>query len=236
MAGSLYGLRTNLSFRRFLIELNLQVDFLKDWIDTHGRRDYFSSLHRYQDQRTPQIIIDILLLEDRRFYNHRGAEVRSIPRGIKRRIKYGRFGGVSTIDQLLVRTCTMRTGRTMGRKTREVCLAILLNLHCSKKEILHAFVNSAYFGPRLNGADSAAKIIFGAKAVELEREYSAFIASLLPYPLPSKISRDLRRMGPCNHPSELLQNYMQTNPWWVERVAARMSYVQDLRLRYSKVF
>lgn len=233
MPGNSSNFRTNLSLRRLLIDLNLQIDLLKGWVISHGRDDFYSTLNLSNEYCQSQLVIDILLLEDRRFFYHRGIELRALPRGFKRRLSYGKFGGISTIDQLLVRTCTMRSQRTIRRKTREILLALLLNLHCSKAEILCSFINSAYFGPRLNGADTAALTIFGVSAAELRNEYSAFIASLLPYPIPLNVSRDLRERGPWKHPKDLLEFYSQSNPWWTQRINARMRYVERLRFKYS---
>ncbi|MBO9456116.1 transglycosylase domain-containing protein [Paracoccus sp. R12_1] len=227
--------RSNLSLRRTLIELNTQVDHLKDWIALNGSSDSFSSLSKSFEDRDhlPQVVFDILVLEDRRFFKHRGAEFRSIPRGLKRRVRTGKIGGTSTIDQLLVRTCIQRSERTFARKARETLLALLINLHCGKDEIALSFVNSAYFGSRMYGADSASILLFGLQAIQLRGDYSAFVASLLPYPVPVNVSKFVRTVHSFSHPFDLLRAFEVSNPWWVGRVRARMEYLKDLRPKYS---
>jgi hypothetical protein len=235
---NLTDIRSSVSLRRFLIDLNVQLDLIKSWTDQNGNRDHYTSLtcDYFIHKRLPQVVIDILLLEDRRFFRHHGFELRSIARGAKRWWRYGKLGGVSTIDQLLVRTVLKRTERTAARKAREVTLAVLLNLHFSKYTILMAFSNCAYFGPSLNGADTAAIVIFGSRANQLDHDQSAFIASLLPYPLPKNIKSSLLSKGPRSSPDEILNNFESSNPWWVSRVRLRMAYLEDLRVKYSGAF
>ncbi|WP_304614851.1 biosynthetic peptidoglycan transglycosylase [Paracoccus sp. (in: a-proteobacteria)] len=230
-------LRNGLSLRKFLIGMNEDLDVLTSWVRQHGLADWHSSIDAtyIQSKDRPPVVTDILILEDRKFFSHRGFEVRAIARGAKRRFVYGKFGGISTIDQLLVRTCFKRSERTISRKGREIILAYILNMHQSKGEILAAFVNSAYFGPRLNGVDTAAEVIFGCRACDLSDNKSALIASLLPYPLPANIFLDLRRKGPAPSSEEILLKYDLSNPWWVSRIKMRMSYVTQLRAKYSEV-
>lgn len=235
---NLMNIKSNLSIRRLLIDLNIQLDFIKSWTQSNGDYDNHTSLtYEYlASGRLPQVVVDILLLEDRRFFRHRGFEMRSIPRGFKRWWRYGRLGGVSTIDQLLVRTILKRTERTAARKVREAALAVLLNLHLTKYTILMAYANCAYFGPRLNGADTASLVIFGVSANELNGDQSAFISSLLPYPLPINISKTLREEGAKRNSIEILDMFQSSNPWWVSRMRRRMAYLDGLRFKYSKVF
>lgn len=231
---SLDDIRSSLSLRRFLIELNVQMDAVNKWTEENGTKDHFSSLnHEYFiNDKLPLIVTDILHLEDRRFFRHRGFEMRAIARGLKRYLRYRKLGGVSTIDQLLVRTYLQRRERTLARKLREITLAVLLNFHQTKYEILIAFVNCAYFGPGLNGADTTAEVIFGKRARDLNQDQSAFVASLLPYPLPQNIKIELRKYGPADHSDEILDKYAESNPWWVSRIKKRMEYLAVLRLKH----
>lgn len=229
--------RSSFSIRRALIEMNTQMDQIKDWTDQNSIDDYYSGLRIWDwSSGIPDIILDILLLEDRQFFRHRGFELRAIPRGLKRKIRYGKVGGVSTIEQLLVRTYLQRTERTLYRKAREILFAHILNFHRSKKQILVAFVSCAYFGPSLNGAETASKVIFGLPACCLSEDRSAFIASLLPYPLPRNVVLEVRTQGPFSNASDILDRYRTSNPWWVGKIEARMSYLNKLRVSCSGAF
>ena len=227
-------MKLTLSVRKFLITLNVQLDALKDWCSENGANDCYSSLRcqQFEMGAPPQIVLDILLLEDRTFFRHKGFELRSIPRGFKRRICYGRFGGVSTIEQLLVRTYLQRRERTFRRKAREVLMAVLLNFHLTKDQILLAFINCAYFGYGLNGADTASIVISKKDAKMLNSEESAFVASLLPYPLPRNIAKILRENNSVTTPRNILETFQMANPWWTTKVDQRMTYLRGLRVRH----
>lgn len=227
--------RNNLSLKKLLIRLNVHLDEILRWIDEYYSRD-FSFFLSDSDEIMPNQIEDILLLEDRRYFLHRGFEMRAIPRGIKRYITYGKFGGTSTIEQLLVRTCTGRRERAVSRKINEILFAVLINLHRSKEEILIAYVNSAYFGPNMHGIIEASEFLFSTPPSDLTPEQSAFIASLLPYPLPPNIYHSMSGRDIVSSPEEILQLFQSSNPWWTDRVHKRMAYLVSLRLIKKEVF
>jgi membrane carboxypeptidase/penicillin-binding protein len=58
----------------------------------------------------------VLVLEDRRFFSHRGFDLQSAIREVSRAIAVQPHGGASTIDMQLVRTATGYRQRTIGRK------------------------------------------------------------------------------------------------------------------------
>ncbi|SFN61017.1 Transglycosylase [Cohaesibacter marisflavi] len=227
--------RNNLSLKKLLIRLNVDLDELLNWIDQYYSVDSSFFLSE-EDKIIPEQIHDILLLEDRRYFLHLGFELRSLPRGLKRYITYGKFGGTSTIEQLLVRTCTGRRERTVSRKIREIIFAAIINLHRSKEEILLAYINSAYFGPNMHGIIKASKFLFDTAPSNLTPEQSAFIASLLPYPLPPNIYYSVSDRDVFSSPEEILQLFQSSNPWWTSRVHKRMDYLASLRLTKKEVF
>ncbi|MWD30054.1 hypothetical protein E0K89_021490 [Aquicoccus sp. SCR17] len=216
----------------------IELDEYREWTDFHGQRDRYSSVSRglFLGGTLPMVAADILILEDRRFFKHRGAELRAVPRALRRWLVYGRLGGISTVEQQLVRIIRRRRERTWRRKGGELFFAVLINFHRSKLDILLAYLNCSYFGPHLNGVDTASLICFGMPARELSPDKSAFIASLLPYPMPSKVSAALRHDGPANDPFEIFEAAASTHPWWVKRIKMRMRYLEDLRPRYSKLY
>ena len=211
---------------------------MKEWCAENGSSDFRSSItiSYLQSGTFNQTVLDILLLEDRKFFEHRGFEIQAIPRGLRRLFVYKKFGGISTVDQLLVRTYLNRRERTVRRKSKEILLATLLNFHVEKADILLAFINSAYFGFGLNGADAAANLIFKRPAVYLTEEQSAFVASLLPYPLPRSIYYLLRGTEIIMEPNEIFSHAIVTNPWWTQRIKGRIEYLKTLRAKNLEVF
>src|SRR5205085_11121649 len=68
--------------------------------------------------------------------------------------------GGSTITQQLARMLYLSPDRTLKRKVQEAALALWLERQLSKEEILARYLNTAYFGANVYGADTAAKRYF----------------------------------------------------------------------------
>ncbi|WP_366525123.1 biosynthetic peptidoglycan transglycosylase [uncultured Roseibium sp.] len=229
--------RSNASLKRPLITTALDIESVKQWIAEHGHNDHDSSITFHVSETSlPRIAIDVLLLEDRQFFKHRGFEFRSIPRGFKRYYKVGKIGGISTIEQQLVRTIRNRRERKISRKLSEISLATLINFHFSKVAILLTYLNSVYFGPHMNGVDTASLVVFGKRAIELEDRESAFISCLLPTPMPRNVAKYLRNSGPITAYEHLFDQFLDDNPWWVSSMKTRIEVLNIARTKYSGLF
>jgi membrane peptidoglycan carboxypeptidase len=125
-----------------------------------------------------------LVLEDRRFFQHQGIDLRSCVREVFRAITFRRHGGASTIDMQLVRTATGYRERTVRRKLYEMLLAWLLQFRYSKIVILRSYLACAFFGSHLTGADKAARKLFNRSANDLSLDEAAVVAAMLVYPRP----------------------------------------------------
>jgi penicillin-binding protein 1A len=125
-----------------------------------------------------------IALEDRRFFGHIGVDGRSVVREVMRALMLRRHGGFSTIDMQFVRTATGFRQHTIGRKIYEVILAIALQSRCGKRSILSSYLECAYFGTGLTGANAAAQKLFGKKADQLDLHQAAIVAAMLACPRP----------------------------------------------------
>src|SRR5947209_1034503 len=125
----------------------------------------------------------IVAIEDRRFYQHPGIDLRGLARAAMRDAAAGgtREGG-STITQQLVRMLYLSQERSLKRKVQEAILALWLEAHLSKEEILTTYLNTAYFGAGVYGADAAAKRYFGKAAKDLTLTEAAMLAGLVRAP------------------------------------------------------
>jgi membrane carboxypeptidase/penicillin-binding protein len=186
--------------------------------------------HRYPSLFFSYVLTDyektVLLLEDRRFFLHNGIDTRCVPRALRRLLRHGRLGGVSTIEQQLVRTILNYRERTLRRKAQEVFLAMALSYRESKTDLLRAYLNMAYHGYGLVGCDNAALLLFGKVAVALDREEGALIASLLVYPLPKQIREDPGMIGtlPAASATDFLDASGRVAPNWTRNVRRRSAY------------
>ncbi len=136
----------------------------------------------------PTHLVDaILTIEDRRFYEHYGLDVRRIVGAFVRNVEAGRVvQGGSTITQQLVKNLYLSPERTLARKLREAAMAVLLELGHSKQEILEAYLNEAYLGQRgtvsIHGFGEAARHYFGKDVADVSLGESALLAGLIRAP------------------------------------------------------
>ncbi|MGK2914124.1 MAG: penicillin-binding protein 1B [Porticoccaceae bacterium] len=99
-------------------------------------------------EELPPYLADALVaVEDRDFYSHSGVSPKSILRALVSNVQAGKIAqGGSTITQQLVKNFYLNQDRSLMRKMLEATMAMLLELHYSKVEILEAYVNEIYFG------------------------------------------------------------------------------------------
>jgi penicillin-binding protein 1A len=134
----------------------------------------------------------IIAIEDRHFYNHGGFYLPSLLRAAFRNLLAGsaREGG-STISQQLARMMYLSPERRFKRKVQEAILTFWLEHHLDKPEILTRYLNTAYFGAGVYGADAAAKRYFGKTAKELSLAEAAMLAGLVRAPSALAPNRNL---------------------------------------------
>ncbi|MGY5885178.1 transglycosylase domain-containing protein [Modestobacter lacusdianchii] len=156
----------------------------------------------YTNNRTPvtpdqvsdvmkQALVDI---EDSRFYQHNGLDVEGTMRALVKNIAAGQVEeGGSTLTQQLVKQTLLQTAdtpeereaaddQTVGRKLREVRLALALEETYSKDEILTRYLNIAYFGAGAYGIQAAAQKYFSVNAIDLTLPQAAVLAGLVQSP------------------------------------------------------
>ncbi len=123
-----------------------------------------------------QAIIDV---EDNRFYEHSGIDLRSIARALWVDIKGGGYiEGASTITQQLARNVLLTQKKAITRKIQEVFLAMSIERNYTKDEILERYLNQIYFGHNAYGVEAAARVYFGRSVSELQLHQIALLAGL----------------------------------------------------------
>ena len=144
--------------------------------DLHGENLHLNEL--------PKTLIDaVLATEDRRFYRHFGIDLVGLARAAWVDLKTGSpVQGGSTITQQLAKNLFLNPDRTLLRKAQEAVLALWLERHYSKDQILEAYLNRMYFGASAYGVDAAAWRYFGKSARNLDLGESAMLAGLLRAP------------------------------------------------------
>ncbi len=141
----------------------------------------------------PHVKKAFLAAEDVRFYQHYGVDPRAIARAVWANVT-GSFGeqGGSTITQQLVKNCFLSFDKTLKRKIQEAFLAIQVERHYAKDEILQMYLNWVYFGEGAYGIEAAARTYFGKSVSELDLSEAATLAGLLKGPSIYSPYRDLQ--------------------------------------------
>jgi penicillin-binding protein 1A len=122
----------------------------------------------------------IVAVEDKRFYEHNGVDLRGIFRALWQDIRsQSVVEGGSTITQQYVKNAYSRNDVTIGRKVREAALAWQLTQRWSKDRILTAYLNTVYYGNGAYGILQAARTYFhGKSAAELTLPEAALLAGI----------------------------------------------------------
>ncbi len=132
----------------------------------------------------PSLIQTLLAVEDRSFYEHHGIDLRAIARAAWANLRARAVvQGASTITQQLVKNFFLSPERTLWRKANEALMALLVELHYDKDEILQAYLNEIYLGQRgqysIHGFGLAARFYFGRPVQQLDLAQQATLIGLV---------------------------------------------------------
>jgi penicillin-binding protein 1A len=121
----------------------------------------------------------IVAVEDKRFYQHRGVDLRGIARAVWADISSKSVvQGGSTITQQFVKNSCVTSKRTISRKLKEAALAWQLEQRWKKDRILTAYLNTIYFGNGAYGIQRAAQTYFNTTASRLDLAQAALLAGI----------------------------------------------------------
>ena len=138
----------------------------------------------------------VVAIEDKRFFEHNGVDPTGIMRAVVNNVTGGPLEGASTLTQQYVRNSLIEAGRqagdeelidsaretTVGRKLREISLALAVEKQMSKEEVLHGYLNIAQFGPSQYGVEAAAQHYFSISAADLDANQAALLAGITQSP------------------------------------------------------
>src|SRR5205823_10472563 len=142
-------------------------------LDSSGK--VFATIRAPQDQEPvssaaiPTVMKDaVVAAEDERFFAHSGVVPLAVLRAFWRDVTGAHLQGGSTITQQYVKNVYTGSERTALRKLREASLAIRLEQHLSKDEILTRYLNTLYLGNGAAGVQAASKYYFGVPVQDLD--------------------------------------------------------------------
>lgn len=122
--------------------------------------------------------------EDKNFYTDPGFSVSGMARAMFNNVKESDLtgSGGSGITQQLVKNNLLTSEKSYLRKYQELSMAVAIERHYSKDQILELYLNSVYFGNDSFGIEMAAQTYFGKSAKDLDLAESAMLIGILPAP------------------------------------------------------
>jgi len=195
------------TFLLFLLSVNLgfvlskaasalpNVKVLSEWHPYETTRIYdknstlIANIHGDEDRVvvplkdiSPNIQRAVMAIEDNRFYQHNGVDMRGTLRAASANIRGDDVQGGSTLTQQLVKNLFLTPERALTRKIAEALLAMRVERHYDKNKILEMYLNQVYWGNQSYGIEKAARRYFHHSARDLTIGESAMLAGLLKAP------------------------------------------------------
>lgn len=171
------------SEKDWLKRADLAVTFLDRYGVEVGQRgikhDDAVPLEEYPDY----LVKAVLATEDRRFYEHFGIDVIGTARALTVNARSsGVVQGGSSITQQLAKNLFLSNERTVTRKINEAFLALWLEHHLTKREILKLYLDRVYMGGGTFGIQAAAEFYFGKSVKDVTLAEAAMLAGLFKAP------------------------------------------------------
>ena len=132
----------------------------------------------------PLLPAALIAVEDHDFERHPGIDPRAILRALWVDLRAGEVEqGGSTLTQQLVKSYFLDNERTFGRKAREAIMALALESHFDKADLMNAYINEIYLGQdgdrAIHGFGLASRFYFGKPLGELEPDEIALLVALV---------------------------------------------------------
>ncbi|MEO0005573.1 MAG: biosynthetic peptidoglycan transglycosylase, partial [candidate division WOR-3 bacterium] len=145
----------------------------------------------------PHLVRGVVAVEDKRFYSHWGIDLIRVGGSIVANILHPQnLQGASTITQQLARSMFLTPKRNLARKLKEMILAVELERHYSKEEILEMYLNQVWFGGSVYGVAAASERYFGKHVARLNPVECATLGAMIANPTV---------YSPYHHPDNLLR-------------------------------
>jgi penicillin-binding protein 1B len=140
-------------------------------------------------------------VEDRKFDTHHGVDPLAMLRAAWVNVRAGQIEqGGSTLTQQLVRSYFLSSRQTLSRKLREAVMAMALDAHFSKADLMNAYINEIFLGQdgdrAIHGFGLASQFYFGKPLGELELSEVALLVAVV---------RGPSYYDPRRHPDRALQ-------------------------------
>jgi penicillin-binding protein 1A len=184
------------------------VTFLDRYGNVVGHRGIIHEDSVPIDELPDHLVKAVLATEDRRFFEHFGIDFLGLFRAM---VTNAQAGGVvqggSTLTQQLAKNLFLSNERSIDRKIKEAFLALWIETHMTKKEILSLYLDRAYMGGGTFGAAAAARFYFNKELPDLSLAESAMLAGL--FKAPAKYAPHVNLPAARARANEVLTNLVQ---------------------------
>ncbi len=168
---------------RFNKAEDISVIFLDRYGKEVGRRGIRSDDSFPLDKLPDYFVKAALATEDRRFYDHWGIDAIGTTRALlSNAAGENSTQGGSSITQQLAKNLFLSSERTLERKIKEAFLAVWLEWHYTKDEILKLYFDRAYMGGGNFGVAAASEFYFGKKITDVNLSEAAMLAGMFKAP------------------------------------------------------
>jgi penicillin-binding protein 1A len=131
---------------------------------------------------SPNVMRAVMAIEDNRFYQHGGVDVRGTVRALVQNLKKDDVQGGSTVTQQLVKNLFLTPERSLNRKIAEAILSVRVERAYPKNRIMEMYLNQVYWGNQAYGIEKAARRYYKKAARDLTIAEAALLAGLLKAP------------------------------------------------------
>ena len=192
----------------WLKKQDLAVTFLDRYGQEVGRRGIRHDDAVPFDELPPNLIHAVIATEDRRFFDHFGIDIIGLFRALAVNSRAnGVVQGGSSLTQQLAKNLFLSNERTIGRKINEAFLAIWLECHLTKREILSLYLDRAYLGGGTFGVQAASEFYFGKSVRDLSLPEAAMIAGL--FKAPTKYAPHINLPAARARANDVLNNMVE---------------------------
>jgi penicillin-binding protein 1B len=138
------------------------------------------------DEVPKHLVNALIAIEDRKYFAHAGFDPRGVARAALSLVSGKGIQGGSTLTQQLVKNFFLTRERTLSRKLTELVMAVLLEMHFNKQEILETYLNEIYLGQdrdrAVHGVGLAAQHYFGKSIQNVSVAEGALLVALVKGP------------------------------------------------------
>ena len=192
----------------WLSQNDYSVVFLDRYGNEIGKRGILHNDSVPLDEIPDHMIKATLATEDRRFYTHYGIDFMGTFRALIENMRNKAVvQGGSSLTQQLAKNLFLTNERTIERKIKEAFLAMWLETHLTKNEILKLYLDRAYLGGGTFGVDAAAEFYFNKSVRDINLAEAAMIAGL--FKAPGRYAPHIDLPAARGRANEVLVNMVQ---------------------------